>query len=882
MFLIRTFGIDGPAGIIGGLGLDIVTDPTTYLGGFGLAGKNSRKVSRLHCRMQGIVLTDKAAVAGNTAPFITKPMAKPSVAEDALIGNKIPNRNFFGQVPQLPKQDVQSLLPKSFETLGIPKTRALKRRPLPKNLDVPNPTRTLEEKMIRRQTDFERAMTQVGKVAETSSKINMRSVNHVIQKIQDGEIPRVLPKVEAATGDALRASKDIADNYIDRLMGQKFNQKTMRWQGPSGKMVSRKLPPEISAGQQIALFKDILGTTGPESLSEAIKMLRASEDHLITLGVQPIRHEGVRVRLSDVLKLTEGKVEPSKVLEGFAAKNIKNVDPTVREAIQTVAAYRAMTMSDILENVTKYAEKAKNEVADSYVGRQAAAAEDNILNTAVEHASAMGGTREELKSALNLVKDVVQLDKIPAERFLNNVADELVKAVDEGRAQPEIIKRYWELVAQSLGVTTLKGYQTGKISGSNVVDSFMTGFATWWGKGKFLQRAKGTFEGGRLNADARAEALRKLSQRFTKDEIKSAWKTVVGNVDTEMADPRVTEMATFFRNYMDAVLRVPKYGMELDNAATKSLSVAERSQTFMRDVNAHLKQMNGVNAFQFSDKAITRDAWEIKRNFSASGEGWQASWARWDPDDPLKTLYDIDLALERTTKEYGFLDHFAFSFGTLERTPANTFKMERLSRIKDFYVPEDIGRQMLRVMDDVHKGNWSPSSPLGRFHQKALRIWKTGVTIYLPSHHIRNGIGDTYLMWLAGHNDPRAFIWGKRIMHSQKGRYKQAIDSGDFEALSQLTDPNAAKWAATRPGDVILNQKGVKVTADQLYISAWHRGMLKNANQLEDIFGESRIGFKPLGGHVHDAATTAAEYREHGRRQAPGPDEAEGLSDRED
>lgn len=860
----------------GGFGLDILTDPTTYVGTGLMRVKkaadvldDAAAVSQPE-KLVDLIARSKAQSSGlmkKPTPTPFKLPEAPSVANQALRGNPALDQNILGQLPDLQKVEIPKL--PDF----APKTRTLKRkigedgltkvqRKIAARQDIPNPARTIEEKMIRRQTDFERAMTAVGKVADSPSKINMRSVNNVIQRIQDGQLPSVLPKVEGATGDAFKASRDIADDFIDGLMGQKFNAKTMRWTGPGGKMVSRKLPPEMSAGQQVALFKKVAVAAGPTDMAKAVAMLRSAEDHLISLGVQPVRYEGVRVRLSDIIKMTEGKVPIVEVLNNFARKSFKDMNPVVREAIQTSAAYRTMAMSDIVENVSKYAEKARRDVTANYVGRPKLAAEDQIIDGSLDHAVKMGTTNKELAAIKDLVKDIVNVDKIPAEQFLTTVSRELVKAVDAKKADPKIIEKFNKLVADSLGITS--DNLATKLSGSNVVDTIMTSVATWWGKGQFLNPARGTFDAGIRNAQARAEKLRRLAQKYTKDEIASAWKVVTGN-GGQVGDPRVMEMASFFRDYMDSVLKVPTYGMKLENPAIKHLSTVERSQMMMRDVNRHLKEMNGVKAFQFTDVKVgdaARDAWGIKRDFSATGEGWQASWARWNPDDPLKTLYDIDLAMERATREYGFLDNFVFNFGKLVPDATHNFKVP-LDRISDFYVPKEVGLQMMRVMNDVHKGAWVPNSPLGRFHGKALRVWKTGVTIYLPSHHIRNGIGDTYLMWLAGHNDPRAFIWGKRIMHSQKGRYNQVMKSGTFDELSQFTDPNAAKWAATNGKDVILNTKGTRVTAEELYVNAWNRGLLKDANQLEDIFGESRIGFKPLKGKAHDIASSAAEYREH-------------------
>lgn len=736
--------------------------------------------------------------------------------------------------------------------------RVAKQQPLPKLND-------LTERLVRRQKDWERSMTKLGKVTE-GTRLNMRAANKVVQEIQAGRVPRVLPKPPVVQGPAVDRAKDIADDVIDSLMGQKkiVGKKNIRWQGPDGKYRTRKLPVELTAGMQVSMAGKVLAATGPKNLDEAVGVLRAAEDHMISLGVQPVRHEGVRVRLSDVLNLLKDRIDTEipfeTILNNFARKNMKDMNPSVREAIQTVAAYRSSTMADILENLTARAEKAKRGIADSYVGSQKAVAEAQLIDDSIAAAHAAGMTKGELQKVKDLIKDVVDVDKLPVEKFFTTASKELSKAFDEGRASGVLISKFNKLVAESFGYGT-KANVAEMVSGSRVVDTLMGSFVTHWGKGHLFPKARGLFDAGEQIARGRAEALRKQSQKYTKEEIANAWKVVTGNADTVVADARTLEMANWFRGYFTEVLKTPKYGLQLTNPATKHLSVAERDMLLMKDVNRHLRDMQGSHAFQFTNKNFQRDAWGVQRHFGQ--EGWLASWARVNPEDPLKFLYDIDLALERATREYAFLDNFVATFGSLSKDSYHNYQMGAMDRIADFHVPKDIGLQMTRIMQDIHKGHWGPRTPLTRFYSKGLRVWKTSVTIYLPSHHIRNGIGDMYLMWLAGHNNPLMFKNAARIMHSQKGRYQAAIKSGDFATIGQMTDPGAMKLAATRGGDVILNINGQKVTAEQLYVNAFHRGLLKDANQLEDIFGESRIGIKPLGGKAHAAATGAAEYREH-------------------
>jgi hypothetical protein len=854
------FGVDNKfARYGGGLALDLALDPLTYVGGIGIPGKLKKA-------------KDAAGALDNAAAIpeaiLKKPlnMAKPSVAQDALKGGKVP---FFQEaVPNLPRVEV----PKPPEL--NPLTRGLQRRQdtptglTPAQLRVaenqPLPLefgRDLTERVVRRQKDWERSMTKLGKVTE-GTRLNMRAANEVVQQIAEGKVPRVLPKVPTAQGPAADLARDIADDVIDSLMGQKKNAgKRLTWRGPDGRITSRKLPPELTAGMQISMANKVLTGLMPKNIDEGIGLLKAAEDHMISLGVQPIRYEGVRVRLSDVLNLTKGKVLPEVVFNNFARKNMKDMDPIVREAIQTAAAYRSATMADILENIATYAEKAKRGVADSYVGGQKAVAEAKIIDDGLAQAFSMGMSKGELEKVKTLLKDVIQVDKLPTDRFFSEASEQLYKAFNEGRISGSLISKFNKLVANNYGYGTAETIAQ-KVTGSRVVDTLMGSFVTHHGKGHLFPKARGLFDAGEQIAGARATWLRNMSRKFSKDEISNAWKVATGNADEVVADARVMEMAGFFRNYFDEVLKVPSYALKLENPATKHLSLAERDMMLMKDVNRHLKDM-GVN-FQFTNKNFQRDAWQVQRHFGKEHEGWTASWAMRNPDDPLKFLYDLDVAMDRATREYAFLDNFVDVFGSLEKTATNNFKMP-LDRIADFYVPQEIGQQMMRIMSDIHKGHWRPRTPLTTFYTQALRAWKSSVTIYMPSHHIRNGIGDTYLMWLAGHNNPIAFKQALRVMHSQKGRYRVALKQEDgLGVISELTDPHAMKLAATRGGDVILNVNGTRVTAEQIYVNAFHRGLLKDANRLEDIFGESKIGSSSLfKGRVHAVPAGAAEFREH-------------------
>lgn len=869
----------------GGFALDVAMDPLTYVGGLGLLGKGKQlqKVLDLKAavpegganttRALDNSLSQIAKRESATQGGLMRPggnLRQPPVAEQAVSRPMVQNPLNYDPVPKIPRRQVTSLMD---DLKFQPRTRELERRwgkqqnALASDMrrgkvDVPSPARTANQKLERSFQDHTRAMVKAGQVQEPSGRFNVRSANQIVNDILTGKAPRYSVQAPKATGGTAAVARQVADDLIDDLMGPAR---------VGGKFAKRNKVKEVSPGQQIALFHKLLRDTslGEDDFDVARSMLATAEDHLITLGVQPISHEGVRVRLSDVIEATHNQIPIDEVISDFAKRDYSKMNPIVRSAIHGLAAQRSLTMSEITANLSKLSQQAMDGIT-KFNPIERPTVEKQIIDTSLEQAMEKGMTNKEIAAVKDLVKNIVDMDKLPSDKWVIRASEELRQAAVQGRVSTKLVDDFNRAIAEGLG-DSLENLGK-KVSGNKVVDSFMVRTTTWWGKGDWQNYAKDVFDAGNDNAVARAQAMKNIVKQHTPDEIKAAWRHASGAED--VSDPKALNLANFISNYMRQVLKVQEHGLGLENPLLGETSVAERSMMMMNDVNRTLKEMNGPNAFQFMNKRKARDFLQNERDYS-QGSDWMKSWASYNPKDPVGFLYDIDLAMERTTKEYAFLDDFAARYGSMRQTATHNYNMN-LSRIKGVWVPEDVGKQMMRVMNDLYKGGYHPKSDLMRFYSKGLRIWKTGVTIYLPSHHIRNAIGDSYLMWLAGHNDPRAFIWSRRIMSSQRTMYKDAIKRGDFDALEQFTSPEAISWASTKGTDVILNQKGVRVTADQLFVGAHQHGLLANAYAYEDIFGEAPLGEitatsrglarrikEPFGGKVHDQLTSAAEYREH-------------------
>jgi len=673
----------------GGFALDLLMDPTTYIGGFGKGGVKGAKD----------LLDVKAAVpdgglmqAAKAAPFVKDAKHVPNInfpgtAETAVSKRMVANPLHDSPVPKMKLKGPGMPQPLMDAIKFQPRTRELARRwgqqevRMAKDVEagkiaIPDPARTATEKLVRADKDWQRAMLRSGKVAEPSGRFSTQSANQIVNDILTGKSPRYSVQAPKAIGEPAQVARDLADNMIDNLMGPKRATKEMPQR--TGSFLKRGVVKEVTPGQQIQLYNKILRDGGLKegNFEEARAMLASAEDHMIALGVQPVWHNGVRVRLSDVIEATHGQVPFAEVLKDFTKTDTAKMNPLVRSAIHGLSAQRSLTTAEITANLTGLAEKARRELLN-YSPIERPAKESEIVKTSIEAAMQRGMTNKEIAAVKDLVKDVVNVDKLPADKWVETAYSELKRAAIEGRVDRRLVTKFEKTIAESLGISQ-KTLATD-ITGRHVVDQVMTHMTTWWGKGDWQQISKDVFDVGEENAVGRAKMMRHITLTYKPEEISDAWKHATGLM--EATDPRSAELATFFQNYMRTVLKVQSHGLGLENELTKELSVAEKSMAQMEDINRTLKQMNGTKAFQFTNSSKARDTMGRVRDYS-KGSDWMTSWDRWgEVNDPVAFLYDIDLAMERVTKEYAFLDSFVGAFGSVKQTATHNYYMN-LSRIK--------------------------------------------------------------------------------------------------------------------------------------------------------------------------------------------------------
>ncbi len=390
--------------------------------------------------------------------------------------------------------------------------------------------------------------------------------------------------------------------------------------------------------------------------------------------------------------------------------------------------------------------------------------------------------------------------------------------------------------------------QLGKIVGSEnrAVDWFLARFSTAYGNADLRPEVLIATQTARQKAVLRSKVLNNVARNFTDTQIDEAWNAVRGtNIGGQTEN--IQNLSNNFSKIMDNLFGGT--GLKADAHST-----AYRSGIVMSELN---KQLNNVKAgFQFTNKKKVN--WNGQAlDFSAPG-AWLQSWKTFSPNDPLVFMSKLQTAVENTVAKNTFLDEVSSRFGSTNysRKMGYTHRVND-PRFKDYYFPEEIANQMakaLKTWDQIY----DPKSQLTRLLDSVTSMWKTGMTIYMPAHHIRNMIGDTYLSWMDGVNSPAVYNKAIKVLSSQKDRYK------DIDSVEDLVSNRAISAALTRPGDRILRTKsGIDLTAEQVYTLAFNKGLLQSANVVEDILTDTVPKLKPFGGKVSGWVRGKTEAREH-------------------
>lgn len=888
--------LPGPANAALAFGLDVGADPLTYVGGIGLAGKlgKSAKTSTeaLHALEQG---TQKSAQS--LSEEISRKAARQATEQAEIVPKAGEPAPLPGTPPRLfqagpgPVGLAEQAAREGRIAEGIPEApRGVTR------LDNPNSESALL------QQDLEKAELAISGIKDPAEKARQldslnagkRQLEELLKAEKSGiPVKKPMLALEAATPE-VKAQK----NALEELLS--LNQHRAETKNPVIKGQLKKDIAEASAGTDIKdvikearnpvvpFGKTTIGTKWVDEAKKAaqtflknnrtgeinhigqsrlydrilnaaskvrsdrrafhvLQMLRVAEDEILGAGRKLVDSEGISVRLSDVANMMGGpRALNTKLVDDFR-RAIPNYHIEDLKTNVTTPQLVEEVIDPVVKTGADLASVAKDLPPSQTVqlGSQLSKELSKIAENAGASAREAGTAKRFIDELFNPHRDQLYSD-------VQKQARNLVRQSASGEVNASALHRVSEDVYKALG-------ENPKILGrraeqGKVTEAIMTKFATWWGAKDLKPFSREYIDTARNVAAAFSETMKPLVEKTTASQRKIAWAVAQGR---QMAgSPAEQALADQFRYITERL-------MGTHGITNNAEAVLLRSGTVLKDLNDELPKALQLVGTKGTDK--------LGRKFDYTNGNWMHSWREWEVNEPAEALYQLTRSLQMVTRKNAMWDDAAARWGMPVKGGEYQHKVQGIPRLAGTYFPKQIASQLdnlTRQLDrDVFK---TPHKSIELF-DKVQRIWKTGVTIYSPSHHIRNLNGDIYLAALDGVVSPKPYSVAAKVLHAFPTRYK------DMEQAFNIMDPALRDRALrSRPGNVVLTtRKGEKLTAEQLYQAAESQGLFARAMHAEDLVGDGAPssgtfgpGFKPLGGKLYGAATRASELRDHWVRLA--------------
>jgi hypothetical protein len=869
--------LPGPAKFAAGLGIDIIADPLSYVGGLGLVGKIG-KLAKGSSEALGAVEHGTASTAKNLTEEISERAAALAQKHDIVIPKAGEAAPALGSPPRTfvagpgPEGGLENFAKEASKVDEAPRMNL--------GADLDEPTLKLD----LRQSSPMRALP-AAPVAEGPDILDELSKNLLKSKAGKSELPGLIAKLPDRAEPALALkvlSERIASTkspVIQNLL-KKEAQKIQAGIKPADILSEARVSPppfpaltindrwiqtakeaaqsflmnnrikNINHVGQTNLYNKILHAASKVRKDRrpfhVLQMLRIAEDEVVNAGRHLTDAEGISVRLSDIANMSGGprSLSPKLVDDFRKARPSQQVEDLKAFTTPVVA-------SKIIDPVVKTAADVK-EAAKELPPSQTVMIGSALSKELRKIAEGAGASSREAKTAKAYIDDLFNPIADKLHSAIHQEARNLVRQSSTGILNPTTMHKISEATYEALGANPkVLGRQ---LEQSKVVEGVMTKFATWWGAKDLKPFAREYIDTARNVAAAFAETMTPLVRATKPSQRFAAFAVAQGK--RAASSPEEEALANQFKYLIERLMGT--HGIT-ENAE----AVVLRSGTVLKELNDALpKSLEFVN---------TKGHDTLGRAFDYTNNNWMHSWKEWDIKEPAESLYELTRGLQLVTRKNAMWDDAAVRWGMPIKGAEFQHAAEGIDRLKGTHFPKEIATQLTNLKKQMDRDVFrTPHKSIALF-DKVQRMWKTGVTIYSPAHHIRNLNGDVYLAALDGVVSPRPYALAAKILHAYPTRYR------DLESVFKIMDPNLRESALrARPGNIVLTTKrGDKLTAEQIMQAAESQGIFPRAMSIEDLVGEvspamGTFGNKlrPFGGKVYDTATRVAELREHWVRLA--------------
>lgn len=683
-----------------------------------------------------------------------------------------------------------------------------------------------------------------------------------LDKLIEGARPTV--KTRNPTRDA-RLVEDVVKQFEPQLS---LNQIPSGINNPAKYRAAMQKHGAFTGPKQVNIWnsltsKHLVNVKTPSRFAKALNILKEVEERFIAMGHIPMSSTpkmggSVPLRLSQVIEAigpSAAAMSPSlltKILRG----KYDDLPVAIAQKIEELKAGEALVDAGPM---VKGIDATKSSIEDLIKGPLSAARQEEIVTigsaVADDIARMAGGSPVAGTKASQAIKSSI-IPKAPGDGFPSTNTTALISHPD---VSPALLKKYSNRPsvdrAIAKAIDSPPPSRLGKLieaTGARVPEWLGARFNAAYKNADMRPTYLREAATAKATVALRAQHLNNLAKRFNINDA-DLWNDALKGAQGRQAPVPGTQSEELSKEILQIMENL--FGSSgLKSSVALENSVAGRSQLFMNELNSNLKRF-GLGDYQFT-----------KKGDYVGGANWLNSWESWDIKRPLEFLFKMQNVVEHTVREKVMFDDLISRFGSKTKGGEFTHSVSTHPRLKGYYFGPRAAEQIEQFVKNL-KDISHPSSKAMQNFDKVLSKWKAGVTIYIPSHHIRNMIGDVYFNWLAGVNSTRPYSVALKVMQSQKHQYE------GLEGIARLSDPNQIKklmagGSPTPAGKqvALTMRNGQHVTNDMIYVSAFQEGILPTTRVLEDIPDDVATGMekiKPLGGRGQKAAHRLSEGRDH-------------------
>ena len=788
----------------------------------------------------------KARVVNETAQIVDQAAKSNPAAIEFLSTSKV------GQLSPVARSSVDDAVDRVSreikESIADPvKARAAGKQPRHPVFNAPTQT-NLSNKL----TTAARAQFEIESLnPNTGSKVTKGASNKFIPAVYE----RYISMLRNAEESMVSKGRDLGDDAFYPRAGNKPDSPYLRLSD-----VLDRLPPEIAR-------KSILGPVTKDKVLPGL-LLRAVAGEKKALGVIARDHKDLAAAISQVdWAPLMTKEYALRVID--AANKVK---PALDEAADLIDQAKSLNASD----TTK------------------AAATDQVVNEVKkpfknEMPSAKGSFYDLIKTIANPKPNVV-------EQIIDSKKSRLAAGVTGGKngqkvAQPGRIAVAAESIEEATGVIPKEAGLNPELADKAAEYGIFSTVLSWIKPDLGYKELRPTVIKNvsvrKASAATRANQFTKILNLVPTGEHLDFWKEATGVLEVipEHAEA-VQHLQKAFGNMFGESGLLSKF---------EGNSSIARAGIAVNDLNKHLR-IAGIKDFQFTKEA--KDPLTGKM-IKFDGPEMLQSWRHYIPKsetDLRQFVFGMTQAVENVMVEYSTYANLGALWGSKKFKEGYVKVSDMHPAINEMYFPKDIVSQigkMSRGIDEFYEP--LTTNNFMKLYDQALRSWKSGVTIYAPSHHIRNMIGDMFLAWLDGVSNPVYYERARKVLMANYGHYSD-IDPKKNPLSDILGEGREADIIAKIMGQskkripkgegVIANAKiqgkRYQMTIDQVYQMGFRHGLFPHSNVIEDMpgsetffehlaekFHPGKAGpFQPFGGRVQKAARQVSESREHYARLA--------------